>query len=310
MKSINIKTLDLNLLRLLVVLGEVGSVSRASALLGLSQPATSNALARLRIALDDPLFVRTRDGMVPTSFAETILPIIDSHLAGIVGTLENGYGFEPEKSNKLFRLSLSGLGETLLLPKLAIKILSSAPNIRIRNISVPFARLAETLEAGETELALGMIDIVERGFRSQVLFSERYVAIAGSGLKNKPANIIELRNKKILVSAPAATYAMDIEETISRNQLSENVVLRLAHFGAFPQLLNELDLVAIVPEQFAAEMEVLGHAENLGITLSEGPSDIKMVWHHRTEDDPACVWLRAHVAELYSVRDKNVLTSN
>ncbi len=301
MKSINVKTLDLNLLRLLVVMGEVGSVSQASARLGLSQPATSNALARLRAALDDPLFVRTRDGMVPTSFAETILPIIDSHLTGIAGVLDNGHRFDPEQSNKVFRLSLSGLGETLLLPKLAIRIMRLAPSIRIRNISVPFARLAETLEAGETELALGMIDITERGFRSQTLFTETYVAIAGSGLKQKPASIAELRNKKILVSAPAATYAMDIDETISRNQLSENVVLRLAHFGAFPQLLNELDLVAIVPAQFGTEMEALGHAQILDITFSDQPSEIKMVWHQRTEDDPACVWLREHVADLYSV---------
>lgn len=309
MKSINIKNFDLNLLRLLVVLGQVGSVSKASAVLGLSQPATSNALARLRKALDDPLFVRTRAGMVPTPFAESILPVINSHLTGIVGTLDQQDGFDPERSDKTFRLSLSGLGETLLLPKLAIKIMKQAPNIKIRNISVPFPRLAETLEAGEAELALGMIDIAERGFRSKTLFEETYVAIAGEGLNRRPGDVGALHREKILVSAPAATYALDIDETIIRNNLEENVVLRLGHFGALPQLLKQLDVVAIVPEQFAMELNASDHVEILDIMLSDTPTMIRMVWHQRTQEDPACAWLRAHVCDLYSDPDTNAKSS-
>lgn len=305
MKSINIDTLDLNLLRLLVVMGQTGSVSKSSELLGLSQPATSNALARLRTAICDPLFVRTRAGMVPTPYAERILPLIESHLTGIGDSLGQRPGFDPKHSGRTFRLSLSGLGETLLLPKLVVKVMKLAPDIKIRNISVPFPGLAQTLASGKAELALGMIDIKERGFQSEILFAETYKAIAGAGLKTRPTSIGELRREKILVSAPAATYASDIDETIARNDLSGKVVLRLAHFGALPQLLNQLDVVAIVPGQFAAELKAAQHAEILDISLSDTPSKINMVWHERTEEDPACAWLRAHVLELYSIEDKS-----
>ena len=102
----NIRQIDLNLLSLLVRIAETGSVSVAGAQLGLSQPASSNALARLRQALGDPLFQRTREGMVPTGFAEAILPGIKEHMAGIEATLTSVAGFDPGTSRRRFRLSL------------------------------------------------------------------------------------------------------------------------------------------------------------------------------------------------------------
>ncbi len=299
--SINLRTLDLNLLRILVAIEETGSVSNAGSLLGLSQPASSNALARLRQALNDPLFVRTRAGMIPTPFAERILPEIRRHLAGIFDTLDEESGFDPAQSERTFRLSLSGLGETVFLPRLAIRVMKAAPRTKLFNVSAPLSALAQTLAAGEADLAIGMVDIQERGVRSVTLFDEIYVAVAGAGLKGRPQTIDDLRRERIIMSAPAVTYAKDIEEAVANNGLAGNVVLRVGHFGALPQLLSQLDVVAIVPAQYARDLERAQHADLLPMSLWQNASTINMVWHEKTENDDTCVWLREQVRDLFSI---------
>lgn len=300
MKSINPRTIDLNLLRMFLAISETGSVTRAGAQLGLSQPASSNALARLRASLDDLLFVRTGAGMQPTRYAETVLPDIKRHLGGIFDTLTHQAGFDPLRSSRVFKLSMSGLGEAVFLPRLAIRTLKKAPNTKINNVSVLRSQLPASLETGETDLAIGMINIKGRGIRSVTLFEEEYVAIVGAGNRQLPQTIDDLKQARLVVSAPAATYGKDINDSLSRAGLIDNIVLRLSHFGALPMLLHEIDLVAIVPRQLAVEMRSAGHAAILPISLKPRFTRIKMIWHDKTEFDAACMWFRRQVIELFA----------
>lgn len=301
MASINIRTLDLNLLRMLVAISDAKSVSKAGSQLGLSQPAASNALGRLRKAFDDPLFVRGRDGMLPTPVAKEILPGVRKHLFGLFATLGEDSNFDPRSSNRAFRISLSGLGEASFLPSLAIRVFKCGSGLRLFNVPSPLSTLSATLENGETDIAIGILDLNERGIRSTQLFEDTYIAISGAGLVAPPQSIPMLGKTRIIISAPAATYAKDIENTIVQNQLAENVVLRVGHFGALPELLEKLDVAAIVPGQVGKALQTAKLAQILPIKLKQAPGKVRMVWHDRTDSDAGCHWLRKQVVDLFGV---------
>ena len=300
MNRINLRTLDLNLLRILVELSETASVSGSAVRLGLSQPAVSNALGRLRDATGDPLFVRTKRGMIPTSYAETILPGVRNHLSGIFEVLGSRSDFDPGASRRTFRLSLSGLGELVFLPRLAETAFGSAPNTRLQNVSVPVDQLADALENGQIDCAIGIISIRARGIRTLPLFRESYVAIVGAAFRETPNTVGDLRHERLAVSAPAVSYAEDIANLIERHDLGQSIALQLANFGALPQLLGTLPLVAIVPRQYAVLLEQGGNARLLPIEFGQPESVAQLVWSEKTEADEACRWLRACIIEQFA----------
>lgn len=291
--------LDLNLLKMFVALAQTGSVSQAGKQLGLSQPAASNALARLRDAIGDPLFIRTGKGMVPTPFAETVLPDIRRHLDGIYGTLGHQSRFDPAHSKRAFRLSLSGLGEVVFLPRLAERVFAEAPHVRLHNAPVPVSDLPEALELGRVELAIGMIDATDRRMRVLPLFQDTYVAIAGAGFTGHPTKLEDLRDERLIVTAPAATYATDLGDVLARNGLADNVALQLGNFGALPHLLKDQPLVAIVPCQYADLLQQAGQARLLPFEIAPQNASIKLLWHQRAESDPAVAWLKQTAVSLF-----------
>lgn len=300
MNRINPHTLDLNLLRMLLAVAETGSVSEAAKLVGLSQPAASNSLGRLRDAMGDPLFVRTRNGMIPTPFASDILPGVQRQLSGIYETLGDRAEFAPKSSRRTFRLSLSGLGELVFLTRLAETVFLSAPDVRLFNHSVPLDRIADALEDGKIECAIGIINIQGRGIKTHPLFTEDYAVIAGAGLKSNPKTLGELQNERIVVSAPVISFANDLADILKANELSQNVALQLANFGALPHLLEKLPFAAIVPRQYAHLLEVAGQARSIKINLQQPEAVARLVWNERTDADEACRWLRNCIIEDFS----------
>lgn len=294
----NIRQIDLNLLSLLVRIAETGSVSVAGAQLGLSQPASSNALARLRQALGDPLFQRTREGMVPTGFAEAILPGIREHMAGIEATLTSVAGFDPGTSRRRFRLSLSGLGEQNFLPRLAATVFDKAPFVTLENVSSPAGELAETLSSRRADIAIGLIDLALPTMRQQVLFRDDYRVIASPALAARGP--VDLTRARLILVAPSATFAREIEAMHTRLGLADRVCLRMSHFGALPAMLDTLEAAAIVPGQFAAKLAEDGGAVLLPARADLGRQAVNLVWHERTETDPGCQWLRGIVTRLFA----------
>ncbi|WP_099591595.1 LysR family transcriptional regulator [Paramylibacter kogurei] len=284
-------------MRLLLAIDQHGSVSNAGAAVGLSQPASSNALARLRASLDDPLFLRSRDGMIPTVYCEKILPIIRQNLSGIETALQQQNDFVAQESSEVFRLSLSDLGEMMFLPRLAHHVSNLAPKLRMYNIAATRNTLHMALEQRQCDIAIGILNPSGRGIHSQTLFHETYSAVIG--WRSDPHNFPTLRNAPIALTAPSATYANDIENVLAQNDLAHNIVLRLRHFGALPQLLNQMDVVAIVPTQYAHSLEDEQQAQILPVTVPLGEHAVKMIWHQVTDNDPANIWFRAQILDVF-----------
>jgi DNA-binding transcriptional LysR family regulator len=296
---INPRRVDLNLLELLLQINDTRSVSTAGSNLGLSQPATSNALARLRGMLGDPLFVRGGKGMEPTPFTERIVADIRQHLHAIETVLNDATTFDAANSTRTFRLSLSGLGEQVFMGPLASRVFDLAPRVRLENVSSPFQDLARTLAARESEVAIGLLDFHDPQLCQLHLFDEDYRVIGPPGLTPAEAAAVDLGRERIVMAVPGLTYADDVEKVMRERGLADNVCLRMRNFGALPEMLVSLNAFAIVPGYLGRRMAESGQATLLEMSLPPGRKKVQLVWHINTMQDAGCIWLREQIRHLF-----------
>lgn len=298
------RQLDLNLLRVLCAVHRCASVTEAARQLALSQPATSNALGRLRRHFDDALFVRSPSGLHPTPLAQRIAPLVAAHLSALEAALAQGETFDPASGHVHWRLSLSDLGEMLFLPPLAQALRRESPHCQLSNVAVDASQVSAALEARDIDLAIGILLPEHSGIASEPLFHEQFVAITGShwqptdGRAGKSLSSRQLTQAALAVAAPTATSHRSVEQMLTRLKLNDRTVVRVRHYGALPELVSRTDLMAIVPQMFAATLvprvrvwELPGHGPHY---------DVRMVWHESLRKDPAQAWLREQVRRLFA----------
>ncbi len=302
----NFRQLDLNLLRVLCAVYRSGSVTVAARQLALSQPATSNALARLRHVFDDALFVRAPDGLHPTRLAQRIAPQVLSHLQGLESALASVDSFDAASGEVHWRLSLSDLGELLFLPPLAQALRRDSPRSQVSNVSVDSAQVSAALQAREIDLAIGILQTEHGGVASESLFHEHFVAITGAhwrpavGRAGNSLTAPQLARAALAVAAPAATFHGSVETMLTRLKLGDHAVVRTRHYGALPELVTRTDLLAIVPQMFADTLAPR-YAVRVWELPGHGPSyDVRMLWHQSASHDAAHSWLRARVRRLFA----------
>src|SRR5215467_3052042 len=156
------KRLDLNLLPIAIVLYEERGVGKAATRLGMSQPAVSSALAKLRKAFDDPLFIRTAHGMEPTPRAQALIAPARDVLTRVERDVLSGMAFNPATTNATFAFALSDVGEMVFLPRIIESLRTLAPLASVRSVSLPPSQLREALEKGEIDLAIGYFPDLEK----------------------------------------------------------------------------------------------------------------------------------------------------
>jgi DNA-binding transcriptional LysR family regulator len=304
--AMNFRQLDLNLLRVLCAVHRSGSVTEAGRQLALSQPAASNALARLRRSFDDALFVRSPTGLHPTRLAQRIVPVVAAHLRDLEAALANGESFDPATGCVHWQLSLSDLGEMMFLPPLARVLLSESPGSQLSNVSVAAAQVSAALEARDIDLAIGILLPEHGGIASESLFHEHFVAITGRqwrpavGRVGKGLSTQQLARASLAVAAPTATFHGSVEKMLTRLKLTDRAVVRVRHYGALPELVTSTDLMAIVPQMYADAL-----APRFDIRVWELPGhgphyNVRMMWHQSATNDGAHTWLRERVRQIFS----------
>lgn len=298
--------LDLNLLRVLVALHRTGSVTLAGQSLSLSQPATSHALAKLRYALDDELFVRSAKGLKPTKLCERIAPRLVAQLAQLESTLGTAKAFDPKTSESHWRVSLYDLGEMMFLPALAKALREEAPMAHVSNVAVGVEEVSRALMAREIDFSIGILPSKHPSVRSEKLFEERYVAVTSQQWRPSKAvtksklQIEQLQRAKLVVAAPTATFHGGVEKILQTHNLTRQVVLRTRHFGAIPELTLHTDLLAIVPAMYAHNM-----ARTHQLRVWELPSNsvkyaVNLLWHASTDSETEQVYVRDKVRALFA----------
>lgn len=306
----NFRQLDLNLLRVLGAIHRTGSVTAAGKALALSQPATSNALARLRDYFKDDLFVRSPGGLQPTRLCERLAPEVQAQLQMLETLVSVRDDFDPARSEMRWRLSLSDLGEMMFLPPLAAALRQQAPQAHVTNVSVAAEDVPAALESRDIDFAIGILQPRHRGVRAELLFREHYVALTSSswrpasGPAGRTLSARQLSEASLVVASPTATFHGSVEKMLVRMKLSERIVLRARHFGALPELALNTDLLTIVPQMYASN---LGQRHDLRVwelPRAAAPSyEVRLVWHASTAQDPAHQWIRAQVHRLFGRAD-------
>jgi len=298
----NASDLDLNLLRAFDAIATEGSVTVAGERIGLSQPAMSNALSRLRQLFGDPLFVRTPRGMRPTPFAQQLAQPVREALRLVQTALQQHAGFDPRSSGNTFRLFMSDIGEMVFLPGLLERIKHEAPGVKIEVVRMPIKEVHTALEAGDIDLAVGFLPGLVTGMRQQPLFREHYVCMLRADHPSIAAKISakQFREASHVLVSYAGTGHQVIEETFVEAGLSARIAVRVPHFLVVPMILARTDLIVTVPSRVAAVFAQLGHFKVLKLPLAMPSFEVRLHWHQRFHQDPANQWLRAVMAELYA----------
>jgi DNA-binding transcriptional LysR family regulator len=298
----NVADLDLNLLCAFDAIATEGNVTVAGERIGLSQPAMSNALARLRELFDDPLFVRTPRGMRPTPFAQQLTPPVREALRLIQGALQQHAGFEPKSSANTFRFHMSDIGEMVFLPGLLARVKRDAPGVKIEVVRIPIKDVHAALEAGELDLAVGFLPGLTTGMRQQSLFREHYVCMlrADHPVVGAKISAKQFRAATHVLVSYAGTGHQVIEETFVSEGLADRIAVRVPHFLVVPMILARTDLIVTVPSRVAAVFARLGNFKVLPLPLSMPSFEVRLHWHQRFHQDPANRWLREVMTELYA----------
>lgn len=312
-------TLDLNLLRAFDAVVREGHVSKAAERLGLSQPATSNALQRLRNATGDELFTRAGARMVPTAYGQRLALAVARAFGELAQATHTPLAFAPESAERVFTLAMSDVGEAVFLPPLMAELQQTAPGISLRVSALAGQDLRDALTQGSVDLALGFLPSLKGSIYAQRLFTQRYVlmlrcghpllqtdgvpgrsGLAPNRLSAKAFSMV----RHVVVKAEGTGHRV-VEQLLDAPELRRNVALRLPHFLALPHVLATTDLAATVPEALGKVLLSLqAGAEPGGLLLLPHPVklpsfQINQFWHERSHADPACQWLRAQVFRLF-----------
>jgi DNA-binding transcriptional LysR family regulator len=307
--------LDLNLLKVFDAVMEERSVLRASQKVALSQSAVSHSLARLREMLEDDLFVRTATGMQPTARALTMAPRVREALRSLEAAVELPT-FAPATSTKQFTLAANDF-TTMVLASPLLKLLGrDAPAIDLIIKPVTRIDLAEQVDLGRIDVAIGVFSEPPSRFRTALLFKYEDVLIVGGKRKLGRLDKAKLSRLPLVVVSFSGEHEGAIEGFVSERGLARRsemydraaleralaesdqpprIAVSLPHFLALPALLVDSELAAIVPRPLARALE-----QNHTITTYELPYpttsvEVRMLWHERLNDEPSHEWLHETV---------------
>ncbi|HWL28525.1 MAG TPA: LysR family transcriptional regulator [Burkholderiaceae bacterium] len=303
--------IDLNLLVLFQHLIVERRVSKVAEIMGLTQPAVSNALAKLRRTFGDELFLRTPSGMVPTPFAEQLSEPIGYALGMIHSGLNQRTQFEPAKVKRTVTIGMTDIGEIVFLPALLERLGREAPGVTLNTVRNTAVNLRDDMESGKVDLAIGLLPHLKAGFFQRRLFTQRYVCLfrRGHALDRPRVTLADYRAAEHLVIVSAGTGHGTVDELIRKAGIDRVVRLTVPHFVSVGHILQRTALVATVPERLAETL-----VEPFDLTLRPHPvalpdAAINMFWHAKVHREAANQWLRGVIFDLFGTDPSREPTS-
>jgi len=303
----NMASFDLNLLRVLDALLREKSTVKAGRRIGLSQPAVSAALGRLRHALRDELFFRRGQGLEPTDYARTLALPLRRILDDLEALLSGPEDFDPATSDATFKLSGSDFFAEMLMPRLADEVSKRAPGMRVQLVDLVPDSYVDTLERYEVDIALIPATDFPDWVDHKPVFWSSFSTIArkdhprlkNAGLKAGDTIPIDLFCDlgHVLFSPEGKLKAMG-DAALARVGRSRRVVMTMPVFSGVYRAVSESDLIALIPSQLAERI-----AEKLDIDVYEPPMRVEpalltMIWHRRSTATPEHRWLRELITEI------------
>jgi DNA-binding transcriptional LysR family regulator len=290
----DIRAVDLNLLKAFDALMAEGVVTRAARRIGLSQPAMSHALSRLRGLFADDLFVRTPTRMEPTARARQIAPLVAAAIAQIEAALNLGVGFDPAQSEGIFTAGIAEYAEVALVGRLAEAFAREAAKATLRLVPMPGAEAAGRLDHGAIDVAVAHLRALPPRFDSIVMLRDPFVLVARRGhpCAAAPMSLAEYAALRHVLVSPRGDTSGAIDRALAPLGLKRRVVLLLASYLALPAALRASDFVATVPRRTAREIAASGEVDIAPLPIDLSVT-VSMAWHRRASNEPAQAWFRS-----------------
>jgi DNA-binding transcriptional LysR family regulator len=295
------KRVDLNLLVVFDAIYRADNLGAAGEAIGLSQPAMSHALSRLRSLMKDPLFVRLPRGLRPTPYADAIAPAVTGALSAIRAVLTQP-GFDPATSPRVFRLAMTDIGERVVLPRLCAWLAKHAPGVAIETCQPDVRELVDGLASGEIDLAVGVLPDLGAGIRQHTFAHVTYVCMVRArhpSIRDK-LTLEQFRAASHVIVTSGASTATGHAQAIERalRSAKARIAVRNAHYLALPGLVLSTDLVATLPKGIAVLMQ-----ENMKLKVLEPPialpkAQARIYWHERYHREPGNQWLRGYLTRF------------
>ncbi|AYQ43620.1 LysR family transcriptional regulator [Burkholderia aenigmatica] len=298
----HIRDLDLNLLVVFEALFRERSVTRAAQDIGLTQGAMSHALNRLRTFFEDPLFVKTAEGMMPTAKGDQLGGTISEVIASIREKVVAEAGFNPLTAQRAFVLCMTDMGELVFLPPLIRRLRKIAPHCTLRSVQGPLEQIEGMLSSGEADLALGSIHAAPEGLYQQQLFMHSFVTLVSARNRKigKTLTRAQFESMPQIVVSLTGRASAAYDSAFDAYGIRRNIFLTTPHFLAVPHLIDaQPDLIATVPLELGKVFSKLGTVRMLPPPVELPPFALRQHWHSRLNTDPANVWLRHLIKETF-----------
>jgi DNA-binding transcriptional LysR family regulator len=298
-------SLDLNLLLVFDAMIRVGSVSRAAEEMGLTQPSTSNALARLRNFFGDPLFVRSDGAMRPTPLALQMAEQVQEALGQLRRAIEDKRYFDPMTSCRRFSICMNEMGQRVFLPKIVTRFAEIAPGVDLEAIEMTSQQAQAAMPNGDVDLAIGYFSDFGPSFFRQRVTTGHYVAVARNGHPHidgtltLPAYLSASHISYVPALGNHAALEALLAEEFMKHGVRRRVALRVANSLGIPKIISSTDLIMTVPSVLAQAF-----CETAAVQIFDLPFDIPHIeifqyWHARYHHDPANQWLRAQFKSVF-----------
>lgn len=295
---------DLNLIVAFDALMTERNVTRAAHRIGLTQPAMSAALARLRKATGDELFVRGPTGLAPTPRAQDLIGPLRLAISTVSDSLDLDIQFDPQMATQTFTVALSDHPAQRLLPGLASIIAREAPGVNLRALGFQHRRDAiRLLDEGIVDAAIGVSPGTERRIFTTPLFSERFICIAR---RDSPV-IAALSSVEAFAAAPHILVSPEgdehgvVDDALDAAGLTRRLCVVLPHMYAVPALVVKTDMIATLMEGVVMNSGFSSHLHIASPPMELPSVEFHLLWHRRTEKHPGYRWFRSCVVEAAKV---------
>ena len=298
--NMNLNQIDLNLFTIFDVIYTERNLTKAGKVLGITQPAVSNALSRLRTTFNDNLFTRTAHGMMPTPIAQNVIVEVRHALNLLRTSLQEGQSFEVNTASKTFNISMRDISEVVVLPKLIPQLKNEAPNIHITSCYIYPNELAHSLSNGYLDLAIESSISTPQNVHYTKIQELEFACMAR---KDHPifqghisleqycdAEHIHVTNGK-----EDTTY---LDSALAQHNINRNVVFTGYSHLITSVLVLESDAIMTIPKTLASTYANYLDLQVMELPIEVSPLQTYMFWHENVQDDPANIWLRNKVLEI------------
>ena len=294
----NLSDKDLNLFVVFDVIYTERNLTKSGEVLGITQPAVSNALSRLRENFNDELFVRTSKGMVPTPVAENMVNDIRQALDLIRNSISESESFNPKTANATFRISIGDTSEYRLLPQLIKNISNLAPGVDIESYLTPRTETPKELAAGNIDFAIDPPIHSDPNLRNKKIYQDDYVLVVNKKhpiAKKKKISLEDYLSLSHIHISKRASGLGHVDTTLNRLGLTRRIALKAQHFLVAPYIIDQSNLAMTTIKSFSRGREL----KVFQLPFKINPLVLHLYWHVNKDMDPANKWMRELILNTY-----------